>query len=290
MCDIGSGRPIIGATVDHALQDGSAARAQATADLLRRLGCVEARILPVTVGRTGGPEGAARDARYAALGDVSAAFDGAPVLLGHTADDQAETVLLGLARGSGPRSIAGMRPWRPPWGRPLLGVTRADTEAAARAAGLEPWRDPHNADPAFTRVRIRTEVLPLLADVLGPGARAALARTAELMRDDLDALDGVANQVLDRARLGPGLSVAAVVGWPSAVRRRVLRGWLASVGAGALTHDHLVRLDAQLIDRHGPVQVRVPGGLDVWRRGDLLSVEPSGAAGGAGSSGRAGSS
>ena len=101
-------------------------------------------------------------------------------------------MLLGLARGSGPRSIAGMRPWRPPWGRPLLGVSRADTESACRAAGLEPWQDPHNRDPAFTRVRLRHEVLPLLDEVLGGGVRRALARTAELMAQDLDALDELA--------------------------------------------------------------------------------------------------
>lgn len=266
-------RPLIGATVDHGLQEGSAARARATADLLRRLGCAEVEVMTVTVGRAGGPEGAARHARYTALGELSSARHGAPVLLGHTLDDQAETVLLGLARGSGPRSIAGMRPWRPPWGRPLLAVTRADTEAGCAEAGLAPWRDPHNADPAFTRVRLRNEVLPLLGDVLGGGVRAALARTADLMSDDLDALDRIADDALNRARAGDALSRSALAGQPAAVRRRVLRRWLASLGVGALTHDHLIRLDAQVVDRPGPAQVRLPGGLDVWRRGDLLRAE-----------------
>lgn len=268
------GRPLIGATVDHGLQDGSTARARATAALLHRLGCADVEILTVTVGRTGGPEAAARHARYAALSELAAARPGVPVLLGHTADDQAETVLLGLARGSGPRSIAGMRPWRPPWGRPLLGITRSDTEATCAEAGLRPWRDPHNADPAFTRVRLRTEVLPLLDEVLGGGVRTALARTAELMSEDLAALDRIAQDALDRARTGDALARSVLAGQPAAVRRRVLRGWLAGCGAGALTHDHLVRLDAQLVDRHGPAQVRLPGGLDVWRRGDRLCVEP----------------
>lgn len=266
-------RPLIGATVDHGLQAGSADRARSTADLLRRVGCADVEVLTVTVGRVGGLEAAARHARYAALGELSSRRAGVPVLLGHTQDDQAETVLLGLARGSGPRSIAGMRAWRPPWGRPLLPVTRAETEATCADAGLEPWRDPHNADRAFTRVRLRTEVLPLLEDVLGGGVRAALARTADLLSDDLDALDRIAEDALAGARTGDALDRAALAGRPAAVRRRVLRRWLASVGAGALTHDHLVRLDAQLVDRHGPAQVRLPGGLDVWRRGGTLRAE-----------------
>jgi tRNA(Ile)-lysidine synthase len=270
---VAPGRPLIGATVDHRLQNGSADRARRTADLLRRLGCTDVEVLTVTVGRSGGPEAAARRARYAALGELSGACNGAPVLLGHTADDQAETVLLGLARGSGPRSIAGMRPWRPPWGRPLLRVTRSDTEAACAEAGLSPWRDPHNADPAFTRVRLRTEVLPLREQALGGGVRTALARTADLMSDDLDALDRIAEDALDRARVGQTLARPELLDLPTAVRRRVLRRWLASMGVGALTHHHLVRLDGQLIDPHGPAQIRLPGGLDVWRRGDRLCVE-----------------
>jgi tRNA(Ile)-lysidine synthase len=272
------GRPVIGATVDHGLQPGSASRARDCADLMRGIGCADVRVLTVTVDSGGGMEAAARRARYAALDELAHAADpaGVPVLLGHTADDQAETVLLGLARGSGPRSIAGMRPWRPPWGRPLLAVTRADTEAACREAGLEPWQDPHNADPSFTRVRVRQEVLPLLEDVLGGGVRDALARTADLMADDLDALDRIAAEVLELAGDRDALRVDAVVGRPAAIRRRVLRSWLAVAGAGPLSYDHLCRLDRQLTDQRGPIQVRVPGALDVWRRGPVLSITRAG--------------
>jgi tRNA(Ile)-lysidine synthase len=265
------GRPVIGATVDHGLQSGSEDRARANADLLRRLGCADVRVLAVSVEGTGGLEAAARRARYAALSALSVELGGAPVLLGHTVDDQAETVLLGLARGSGPRSIAGMRPWRSPWGRPLLTLTRANTEAVCLEAGLEPWRDPHNDDSAFTRVRLRREVLPLLEEVLGGGVSRALARTGELMAADLEALDSISADALARAVEADGsLRIDDLVDWPSAVRRRVLRLWLAGCGGGALTHDHLTRLDRQLTDPRGPVQVRVPGGLDVWRRGARL--------------------
>jgi len=197
------------------------------------------------------------------------------VLLAHTADDQAETVLLGLARGSGPRSIAGMRPYRRPWGRPLLGVTRETTEAACRAAGLTPWQDPHNRDPAFTRVRLRREVLPLLEEVLGGGVRAALGRTAQLLAQDLDALDAIAAAVSMQACNADGsLDIAALAEQPAAVRTRVLREWATAGGAGPLTFDHLTRMDSQLAAR-GSSQVRVPGGLDVVRDGPALRLAPS---------------
>src|SRR6201982_3331089 len=136
---------------------------------------------PLLVGADGGPEGAARTARYRAL---QTARRDRPVLLAHTLDDQAETVLLGLGRGSGARSIAGMRRYDPPWCRPLLGMRRGVTHAACQELGLTAWQDPHNTDRRFTRTRLRLEVLPLLEDVLGGGVAEALARTATALRAD----------------------------------------------------------------------------------------------------------
>ena len=189
--------PLVLATVDHGLQPGSAEVAREVAEVARAIGYARVEILPVRVTGPGGTEAAARTARYTALrGLASSLGPQTAVLLAHTADDQAETVLLGLARGSGPRSIAGMRPWRAPWGRPLLAVRRTDAEAACAAAGLAPWQDPQNADPSFTRVRLRREVLPQLEQVLGGGVASALARTAELMADDLAALDELAERAL----------------------------------------------------------------------------------------------
>ena len=161
--------------VDHGLQPGSARVAAQAAASAIRLGAASARVLTVTVGSDGGMEAAARTARYAALRDATQRW---PVLLGHTLDDQAETVLLGLGRGSGGRSIHGMRAWNPPWGRPLLGVRRATTRQMCADLGVETYDDPHNAAPEFTRVRLREEVLPLLENVLGGGVVAALGRTA----------------------------------------------------------------------------------------------------------------
>lgn len=191
--------------VDHGLQAGSAQRSAALAAELAGPG-VRARVCTVRVDGGGGPEAAARRARYAAL-DAARPHPDSPVLLGHTLDDQAETVLLGLGRGSGARSLAGMREWSQPWCRPLLGVRRDVTVAACAESGVTPWQDPHNADPRFTRVRLRREALPLLDDVLAGGVAAALARTAAQLREDDDALAGWADRVradaADGDRLGP---------------------------------------------------------------------------------------
>ncbi len=269
-------RRIAAVTVDHGLQAGSAARAARVRSDLLTLGYPQVDVRTVRVAGPGGPEAAARRARYAALRESAAACGAGAVLLAHTRDDQAETVLLGLARGSGPRSIAGMRPWREPWGRPLLDVGRADTEAACRAAGLRPWQDPHNRDRTFTRVRIRTEVLPLLEDVLGGGVAPALARTATLMADDLHGLDELAARA-DRECRRPDGALAAdrLAGWPRAVRTRVLRRWAADHGVTTLTADHLHRLDRRVTIAGGHERVRLPGGFDAGRLGNRVHLTPT---------------
>ncbi len=203
------------------------------------LGCVDAQVLCVRVGNEGGPEAAARAARYAALG----AYHEGPVLLAHTLDDQAETVLLGLGRGSGARSIAGMRPHDPPWCRPLLGVRRAVTHAACAELGLTAWQDPHNADRRFTRTRLRHEVLPLLEDVLGGGVAEALARTATALREDTELIDTLAAQALPAVTAGAGLQTQALGALPDVIRRRVIRGWLLAGGATGLTDKQIRGVD-----------------------------------------------
>lgn len=230
--------------VDHGLQAGSRAVAQTACEQAVQLGCVGAQVLPVTVGRAGGPEAAARTARYAAL---DAARAGAPVLLGHTLDDQAETVLLGLGRGSGPRSIAGMRPHDPPWHRPLLEVRRALTHAACDELGLTPWQDPHNSDARFRRSRLRHEVMPALEDVLGGGVVEALGRTARALREDCDALDELARHALiDAVTADGGLDITRLTAVPDALRRRIIREWLISGGASGLT-DTQIRAANRLV-------------------------------------------
>ena len=251
-------RPSTALIVDHGLQLDSASVAETARQAAVDLGCADARVLRVVVGRRGGPEAAARAARYEALKEAS---DGAPVLLGHTLDDQAETVLLGLGRGSGARSLAGMRPHQPPWCRPLLGLRRAVTHAACDELGLTPWRDPHNVDPAYTRSRLRTEVLPLLEDVLGGGVAEALARTAAGLREDCDALDDLAGASLDAALTDRALEVRGVAGLPDALRRRVIRGWLLAAGATDLTDNQIRRVDDLVTNWHGQGGVAVGSSL-----------------------------
>nr|WP_243417912.1 tRNA lysidine(34) synthetase TilS [Actinomycetospora cinnamomea] len=265
-----------GVVVDHGLQDGSGAQAARTAALLRELGA-SAEVVPVDVGTAGGPEAAARSARYAALRAASRAHGsthgGAPVLLGHTLDDQAETVLLGLARGSGARSLAGMAVWDPPWCRPLLGVRRTTTRAACGAAGLEVWDDPHNDDPRYTRVRLRHEVLPRLEEILAGGVAPALARTAAQLADDDAALATWAD-----ARRGAlvdadgSLDAASLRADPSAVRRRVLRVWLADAGVAELTDAHVRAVDGLVAAWRGQGAPPLPGGLEVVRAHGRLRV------------------
>lgn len=261
-----------GLVVDHGLQPGSDRVAGATAESLRVMGATTVTVREVTVDGAGGPEAAARTARYAAL--RSAAPAGALVLLGHTRDDQAETVLLGLGRGSGPRSIAGMRECDPPWGRPLLTVSRSTTVAACAALGLEPWSDPHNCDPRFRRVRLRAEVLPLLEDVLAGGVAAALARTAAQLREDLDVLDDGAAALLASARCRDGtVDVTVLEPAPPALRRRALRSWLHSAGVSDLSDAQLRATDDFIGRWRGQGPAALPGNFVVRRAHDRLHVD-----------------
>ncbi|MET9231510.1 tRNA lysidine(34) synthetase TilS [Lentzea sp. NPDC003310] len=249
--------------VDHQLQPESGEVALTAARQCAEFGLVS-RVEPVSVTGPGGPEAAARTARYAALRPASGV-----VLLGHTLDDQAETVLLGLGRGSGPRSIAGMRAFDAPWGRPLLGVTRSVTRAACAEQGISYWEDPHNVDPSFQRVRLRTEVLPLLESVLQGGVAASLARTAAQLREDCDALDSLA-----AAFAGDCCAVDDISELPAALRRRVVRTWLIDEGVPELSDSHLRRVDALVSEWRGQGGVWLPGGFVVRRAHGRLVVEP----------------
>jgi tRNA(Ile)-lysidine synthase len=256
--------------VNHGLQVGSDVVAERAVEQLAGLG-LPAQVVEVDVDGMGGLEAAARKARYAAL--RAERPSDSLVLLGHTLDDQAETVLLGLGRGSGPRSIAGMRPLDPPWARPFLDVRRTSTEAACRAQGLEPWHDPHNADARFTRVRLRTEVLPLLEDALQGGVAEALARTARQLREDSDALEAVAAAELSRVRADHGLDCERLRLVPAAVRRRVLRDWLRSEGVPEMTDAHLRSADALVAEWRGQGGPALPGDFVLRRAHGRLRVE-----------------
>ncbi|MFF2242951.1 tRNA lysidine(34) synthetase TilS [Arthrobacter sp. NPDC058130] len=282
------GHPVsVGAVVvDHQLQPGSAGVAALTARALEDLGLSPVQIRTVDVASTGiGPEAAARDARHAALEAAADEAGAEAILLGHTLDDQAEQVLLGLARGSGTRSLAGMRPSRGRLLRPFLGLRRADTLEICRVEGLEPWHDPSNTDPAFARSRTRVEVLPLLEDKLGPGVAESLARTAAILQLDADYLEDVANGTFEtlREQTGEELSLpeAALRDLAPAVRFRVIAKAAAAVGGQQPSYQRLLAAEALLRRQGSAGPVELPGGVSVYRLSlaQLLAAGPSAAAG-----------
>ncbi len=265
-----------GVTIDHGLQAGSGERAEEVAAKLRALGLDPVLARRVSVTGRGGPEAAARAARYAALSEAAAETGAAVVLLGHTLDDQAETVLLGLARGSGARSLAGMPAVRGLFRRPLLGVRRSVTAEAA--AGLEPWQDPHNDDRRFARVRVRLDALPALEAALGPGVAEALARTATQLRADNEVLDNLAVSPQSTTARGP-MEASFLAAQPAAIRSRLLRDAAVAAGCppGALTARHVGWLSGLVTDWHGQRWIDLPGGVRALRRdGEVLFTDQKG--------------
>jgi tRNA(Ile)-lysidine synthase len=248
--------------IDHGLQQGSADIAARVRDQLDRLGYHDVIITAVQVDQpaAAGLEAAAREARYRAL-DTEARARSATVMLGHTLDDQAETVLLGLARGSGSRSLAGMASRAGHFVRPFLRIRRAATEQVCAELGLHPWQDPHNADRRFTRVRVRETVLPTLEAELGPGVAEALVRTAELVRDDNELLDRLAAEASRIEGLGgtDTLDCAALQAQPPGLRRRIIRLWLLTHGLGDLSLRHISAVESLVIDWHGQKAIQIPG-------------------------------
>ena len=271
--------------VDHGLQEGSAEVAARAAAQCAGLG-LAAHVLTAPSRSSGispgddtgssakilygggGPEAAARALRYRLLGEAAERLDLVAVLLGHTLDDQAETVLLGLARGSGARALAGMAVARDVFRRPLLGLSRDTTAKACAEAGLVPWDDPHNGDPSYARVRVRARVLPVLEEELGPGVAEALARSAALLREDADALDALTPV------LPPEPAVADLAALAPALRSRALKAWAEQACGRAVTSAHVDALRALVEDWHGQGPVALPGGAVVRRASGVLEATP----------------
>lgn len=267
------GVTVAAAIIDHGLQEQSADVAGTTADTLRHHGFDTVFIRLVDVGTDGGPEAAAREARYLGLMSVATEVGATMILTGHTRNDQAESVLLGLTRGSGPRSVRGMPSFDGLIGRPLLDVTRETTVAACAAEEIEPWEDPHNDDSSFTRVRIRNIVIPTLESELGPGIVDALARTAELLRDDDDALDLLASGMARTVLTTEGevaLDVAGTASKPRALRTRLIRLAAAEAFLSTLSHTQTTAVDALLVNWHGQKPIDVTGGSVVRQDGRLI--------------------
>ena len=264
--------------IDHGLQEGSADVAAEASAAATSLGLTPTLVVRVTVGGAGGPEAAARTARYAALERARLDSGAACILLGHTLDDQAETVLLGLSRGSGATSLRGMDAVSGTLRRPLLGIRRSITEQFCVDSGLAPWNDPHNDEPRFARVRVRKSVLPVLEAELGPGIAEALARTAELVREDADALDHFAEEMIeelaDHAEAGISLPVAALAANPAALRQRLIRLAVESEFHVSLSRHQTLEVARLVTDWHGQKTLDLPG-VRVERRGGLVVFSAS---------------
>ncbi len=293
--------------VDHGLQEGSEAVAESAAAQARALGLdpVLVRRADVESDSADGPEAAARTARYAELAAAASDSGAAAILTAHTRDDQAEQVLLGIARGSGLRSLAGIPSERglrrgargsgPGTGsdrrpgirilRPFLaeeaGIGRAETLEACAADGLTPWSDPHNADPAFARVRVRATVLPVLERELGPGIAAALARTADLAGEDAAALELLADRALVELGGGAGsgeagaavsLPVARLAEQPAAILYRMIRQFVSERFGSRLSREHTLGIAALVTDWRGQGPAFVPG-IRVHRAGGEIVFE-----------------
>ncbi|MEW2461498.1 tRNA lysidine(34) synthetase TilS [Microbacterium sp. NPDC047426] len=277
------GLRVAAVTVDHGLQDDSAAVAERAARTAADLG-LDPLVVRVEVSGDGGPEAAARDARYRVLRDAANDLRAAAVLLGHTLDDQAETVLLGLARGSGAASLQGMAVERADddgvrWLRPLLGVRRATTRAFCAAAGLDAWDDPHNSDDRYSRVRVRDRVLPVLEAELGPGIAEALARTAEQLREDAEAFDEMIHEtiedIVEHAEAGISVSVAALAANPAALRNRIIRLVVDSEFGVSLTRTQTVEVARLVTDWSGQGPIDLPG-CSARRQGGRLVFTAAG--------------
>jgi len=256
---------IVAVTIDHQLQSGSAEQANKVVKQLS----IPCSIIKVNVELKDGLEASARRARYEALTNFSQENNASAVLLGHTKDDQAETVLLGLARGSGARSLSGMAQVNGIFERPFLEITREQTVAACKELNFQVWNDPHNDNSDFLRVRVRKNVLPIMESELGPGIREALTRSANLLRDDADALDSMAEEFWSQDK---SLEVEPLAKLPKAVRSRVLRLALFESGVSQLSADQVGQVEALISNWKGQGEVSLPAGVKVSRISGRLTL------------------
>ena len=266
---------VVAIIIDHQLQRGSAEVAEECKATLLKLGLTSVEIIAVSVEIIDGMESSARRARYAAFESAISKYQPDYFLLAHTKNDQAESVLLGLARGSGTRSLSGIAEVNGRYIRPLLGIDRATTEASCAENQITPWVDPHNSDPSYARVKVRTEILPLLENRLGPGIIDALARSAGILREDADVLDQIATEFF-RAQNPSSLDVSSLEQLPKAIRMRVLRAAIYQAGApeGSLGADHIAPVEALVTNWHGQGEISLPGGVKVERISGRLSLSP----------------
>ncbi len=264
---------LVAVIVDHGLQENSGEIAQFAKQQLGKLGYQDVFIGKANVQVTDGIEASARRARYKVFQQAIETYNPNYFFLGHTKNDQAEGVLLGLARGSGTKSLSGMQEISGMFVRPLLGIDRATTEIACRESSIEFWNDPHNSNQDFTRVRVRENILPILENEIGPGIADALARSAKILREDALALDGWAESVF--GQVDPqDIEISILADLPVAVRSRVFRLAIYAAGApaGSISASHLEPIEAFVSDWRGQGHTSLPGGVKVCRISGRLSL------------------
>jgi tRNA(Ile)-lysidine synthase len=261
-----SGRRVIPVVVDHGLQENSAEVASLVINRLKKMGFDEIFSVRASVELKDGLEASARRARYKVFEQATETYGAEIFLLGHNKNDQAESVLLGLVRGSGTRSLSGMREQNGIYVRPFLDISRETIEEACSESGLEIWSDPHNENLEFKRVMIRRESIPKLENDLGPGVIDALARSARIMSEDADALDEWASRAVDEIGSN-NLDISKLVALPKAVRARVLRNAIYASGApsGSISAEHLKPVESLVTAWEGQGECSLPGGVKVSR-------------------------
>ena len=264
---------LVAVIVDHGLQANSAEIAEFAKQQLIKLGFQDIFLGRASVQITDGLEASARRARYKVFQQAIETYGPNTFLLGHTKNDQAEGVLLGLARGSGTKSLSGMQEVSGIFVRPLLGIDRATTEIACHESNIEYWVDPHNSNQDFTRVRVRENILPLLENDIGPGIIDALARSAKILREDAIALDEWAENVFRQVE-PMDIEISILTTLPVAVRSRVLRMAIYAAGApaGSISAAHLEPIEAFVSDWRGQGHTSLPGGVKVCRISGRLSL------------------
>lgn len=271
------GLKIVAAVIDHSLQKDSDKVAAQTAKTLASLGFEEVVVKKIAVGKAGGPEAAARTARYTALETIRQKTKSNFVVLGHTSSDQAETVLLGLVRGSGSKSLSGMSEKTGVLLRPLLGIERATTEAFCKDSGIKYWSDPQNKDEKFLRVMIRKHVLPFLEKQLGGSVAASLVRTSDQLREDNTYLESQADKSFKKyAKVsGSGISfdTKAIEKLPAAILNRVIKKALDGFGSES-SRTHVLAVSDLVLSWHGQKPLALPG-VRVVRKGNTISFEPN---------------
>ena len=271
------GLKIAAAVIDHSLQNNSDKVAAQTAKTLAALGFEEVVVKKIAVGKAGGPEAAARTARYTALETIRQKTKSHFMVLGHTASDQAETVLLGLVRGSGSKSLSGMSEKTGVLLRPLLGIERATTEAFCKDSGIKYWSDPQNKDEKFLRVMIRKHVLPFLEKQLGGSVATSLVRTSDQLREDNTYLESQADKSFKKyAKVsGSGISfdAKAIEKLPAAILNRVIKKALDGFGSES-SRTHVLAVSDLVLSWHGQKPLALPG-VRVVRKGNTISFEPN---------------